>query len=162
VEQKRPGLNLTVEGGLYGRDDKFGKSLQIYKPDASVSLVYFTTLEHRTVKAEIERVDLRIEQLEKDKRNVGTSLEALMRNLLIQITESVKILELNQSQIVSAAEKTEEELKLYNQGRGQLTFVIQSRDNEENAKLTYAENATSYHALILQYRSLMDELFDER
>jgi outer membrane protein TolC len=162
VEQKRPGLNLTVAGGLYGRDDKFGKSLEIYKPDASISLVYFTTLEHRTVKAEIERVDLQIEQLENDKRNIETSLEALMRNLLIQITESVKILELNQAQIISAAEKTEEELKLYNQGRGQLTFVIQSRDNEENAKLTYAENAASYQALILQYRSLMDELLTEQ
>jgi len=49
-------------------------------------------------------------------------------------------------------------LKLYNQGRGDLTFVIQSRDNEENAKLTYAQNSTLYHKLILQYRSLLDEL----
>jgi hypothetical protein len=36
--------------------------------------------------------------------------------------------------------------------------VIQSRDNEENAKLLYADNATLYHTLLLQYRALLDEL----
>jgi outer membrane protein TolC len=68
------------------------------------------------------------------------------------------VLKLNQEQIESARQKTEEELKLYNQGRGDLTFVIQSRDNEENAKLTYAQNSIFYHKLILQYHALLDEL----
>ena len=82
-----------------------------------------------------------------------------MRNLLISIKEMEKVLVLNQEQIESAKAKTREELRLYNQGRGILTFVIQSRDNEEQAKLTYAQNAANYHKLILQYRALMDELF---
>ncbi len=81
-----------------------------------------------------------------------------MVNLLIQIVELEKVLELNQEQIKSAREKTTEEIKLYNQGRSQLTFVIQSRDNEENAKLLYAENASLYHTLLLQYHALLDEL----
>lgn len=49
------------------------------------------------------------------------------------------ILTLNQEQIESAKERTKEELKLYNKGRGDFTFVILSRDNEQNAKLTYAQ-----------------------
>jgi outer membrane protein TolC len=158
IEQKRPGLNLTIAGGLYGRDEEFGKSLEITKPDAQVSLAYFTTFGHRSLKAQIEQIELEIRQLEEDKKNVAVGLEASLRNIYIQIIETEKVLELNRAQIESAAEKTEEELKLYNQGRSQLTFVIQSRDNEENAKLTYAENALGYQQLLLQYRALMDEL----
>jgi hypothetical protein len=79
-------------------------------------------------------------------------------NLLIQLEDLEKVLDLNQKQIESAQEKTKEEIKLYNQGRSQLTFVIQSEDNEEAAWLTYAGNAYLYHSLILQYYALLDEL----
>ena len=85
-------------------------------------------------------------------------LESSMVSLLIRIVELEKVLALNRAQIESAEEKTEEELKLYNRGRSQLTFVIQSRDNEQNARLSLAENAALYHGLILQYRALLDEL----
>ncbi len=162
IEQKRPGLNLTVAGGLYGRDEDFGKSLEITKPDAQVLVAYFTTFGHRSLKAQIEQIELEIRQLEEDKKNVAVGLEAALRNIYIQVIETEKVLELNRAQIESAAEKTIEELKLYNQGRSQLTFVIQSRDNEENAKLTYSENALGYQQLLLQYRALMDELLDAR
>ena len=84
-----------------------------------------------------------------------------MVNLLILIQEMEKVLELNQEQIASSQAKTEEELNLYNQGRGDLTFVILSRDSEEQAKLTYAQNAASYQKLVLQYRALMDEFWEE-
>ena len=39
-----------------------------------------------------------------------------------------------------------------------LTFVIQSRDNEQNARLSQAGSAALYHRLRLQYRALVDEL----
>ncbi len=93
-----------------------------------------------------------------DLRNIALQLEANVRSLLIQITEIEKVLALNREQIDSSKKKTEEEFKLYNQGRGQLTFVIQSSDNEQNARLTYAQNAKLYHELILRYRALVDEL----
>ncbi|UCD30307.1 MAG: hypothetical protein JSV03_07520 [Planctomycetota bacterium] len=67
--------------------------------------------------------------------------EAGLRNLLIQIEGLVQVLSLNEQHIESACFKTVEELKRYNQGRGDLVFVIQSRDNEERAKLSYALNA---------------------
>jgi len=77
---------------------------------------------------------------------------------MIQIREMEKVLALNRRRIESAKEKREEELKLYNQGRGELTFVLQSRESEESAKMIYAENSCLYHLYVLQYRALMDEL----
>ena len=78
---------------------------------------------------------------------------------MLSLKELEKVLKLNQEQIKSAKERTKEELKLYNRGRGELTFVILSRDNEKNAKLTYAFNALTYHKLIIEYRVLMDQLY---
>jgi outer membrane protein TolC len=158
LEQKRSQLSLGVAGGVYGSDEKFGKSLEIYKPDASVSLVFSKTFGNNTLNAQIEKIDLQVRQIEEDKKSVEVSLEASLINLLIQLSEMEKVLALNRAQIESAEEKTKEELKMYNQGRGQLTFVIQSRDNEENAKMTYADNSALYHMLLLQYRALLDEL----
>ncbi len=124
-----------------------------------MSLEFKALLGNRGIKAKIEKIDLQVRRLQEERRDLEISLEASLRNLQIQIVEMEKILELNQAQINSAQEKTVEELKLYNQGRGQLTFVIQSRDNEQNAKLSYADNAALYHTLVLQYHALLDELF---
>ena len=125
----------------------------------TVSLVFLKYFGNSTLNKQVEELDLQVKQIDLDKANVLMSLAANMRSLLIQLAEIEKVLFLNRDQIMSAGEKTVEELMMYNQWRGQLTFVVQSRDNEENAKLTYADNAALYHMLLLQYRALLDELF---
>lgn len=159
AETRRPQLSLNISGGLQGGDDTFDNSFSLDKPDVIVSLAFGYPLGNRTAHADIAKTTLELKQLEKEIENVELDLEAGVRNLLILIKELEKVLVLNQEQIESAREKTREELRLYNQGRGDLTFVIQSRDNEQNAKLTYANNGLTYHKLILQYRALMDQLY---
>ncbi|MBA7570008.1 hypothetical protein ES708_11753 [subsurface metagenome] len=116
-------------------------------------------LGNRGITAEMEVIDIQLQRLQAESRDLEITLEASLRNLLLQMADMGKILELNQAQIESAQEKTKEELKLYNQGRGQLTFVIQSRDNEQNARLSYVDNAALYHLLKLQYQALLDKLY---
>ncbi|MCK4251372.1 TolC family protein, partial [candidate division WOR-3 bacterium] len=159
TETKRPQLFLSIGTGLQSGDEEFSNSFDLDKPDVLVALDFHYPFGNRTAKSDIAKTDLELIQIEKDIENVSLNLEAGVRNLLISIKEMEKVLVLNQEQIESAKAKTREELRLYNQGRGILTFVIQSRDNEEQAKLTYAQNAANYHKLILQYRALMDELF---
>ncbi len=80
-------------------------------------------------------------------RRCGASwltLRAVLGGLYVQIRDMEKILELGGQQIESAQQTTAEELKLYNQGRGSLTFVIQSRDNEQNARLAQAGNVLRF------------------
>ena len=156
-EQGRPQLFLNLGAALQGGNDEFGESMVLDRPDLSVSLVLQHPIGNRTARANIDKASLEIEQLDKEIENVSLDLESGLVNLLILIEEMEKVLELNLEQIESARVKTEEELDLYNQGRGDLTFVILSRDNEQQAALTYAQNAASYQKLILQYRALMDE-----
>ena len=158
AETTRPQLLLNVAAGLQGGDEDFDQSLELDKPDLSVSLGFSYPLGNRAAGSDVAKTKLEYRQLEKEIETVALDLEASVRNLLIQIHELEKVLALNQEQIQSAQAKTAEEQRLYNQGRGQLTFVIQSRDNEQLAKLTYAQNAATYHQLMLTYRALMDEL----
>jgi outer membrane protein TolC len=159
TEQARPLLALSVAGGLAAADDNdYLASWRLSEPDVSVSLQFSQTLGGRSAKRQIEALDADLASLGERVREVEIELEAALRALRIQLEDLDKILELNRAQIASAREKTAEELKLYNQGRGQLTFVIQSRDNEQNAQLGYAENAALYQNLLLRYRALMDEL----
>jgi outer membrane protein TolC len=162
VERKRAELNLTVSGGLAGRNEELPDSLTALHPDVSVALEFSATPANRTIKAEIEKVDAQVDQLLSEMREVEIGLEASLRSLLIQLSDLRKILELNRAQIAAAGARTEEELRLYNQGRGQLVFVLQSRDDEESSRLEYADNAALYQSLLLQYWGLMDKLWPPR
>ncbi|UCF78361.1 MAG: TolC family protein [Candidatus Eiseniibacteriota bacterium] len=159
VEAARPQLFLNVGAGLQGGEDEFGESLLLDKPDLLVGAELRVPLGNRTARTDIQVSDLQLERLELEMGQVALDLEAGVSSLLIQIEELRAVLALNLEQIESARKKTEEEERLYNQGRGELTFVIQSRDNEESAKLRYAQNAATYQQLVLHYRALMDELY---
>ena len=158
AELSRAQLFLNVGAGLQEGDDEFGGSLGLDKPDLVVALNFRYPLENRTAKTDIELADVQLRKVEVTIKNTELELDAALYNLLINLEGMEDVLTLNREQIESAEQKTVEELKLYNQGRGELTFVIQSRDNEENAKLTLAQNARLYQELHLHYRALLDEL----
>jgi outer membrane protein TolC len=160
-EIRRPQLDLTLGTGFQVGDEEIEDSFQMSEPDFSVTLAFSHPLGARSSEASIETTALQIRQLDFQKSKIALDLEAAITNIMIQIKEMENILALNKQQIESAKERTDEEERLYNQGRSQLTFVIQSRDNLQNAKLTYATNATNYHRMILQYRELTDQLAEK-
>ncbi len=157
-ETEKPDLSVVAQLNLKSIDTAFGESMVLDKPDMVVGLQYSLPLGNRAAKSNVQRTDILIKQIAKQREEIGLELESAVTNVYIQLQELQKVLDLNREQIESAKRKTMEELKLYDQGRGQLTFVIQSRDNEQNAKLTYAGNALSYQKLLVRYRSLMDQL----
>jgi len=157
-ETAKPNLGLVAQVSRKELDEGLGGSFGLEKSDALVALQFSVPLGNRTAKSNISTTDVQIAQLQSQVKEVIIGLSSIISNLHTQMTEMEKVLLLNIEQINSSREKTEEELKLYNQGRGDLTFVIQSRDNEQNAKLLYAVNAFTYHALFIQYRSLTDQL----
>jgi len=156
--QKKPQLDVSVGSALIEDDESYGKSFGVKNPSLSVGLKFTYPLGNHTSKADVRKTELELLQLKADKQSVSLDLESSIRSVLIQITEMENVLDLNQSQIESARERTLEEMKVYEQGRGDMTFVIQSQDNEANSRLTYLQNAIAYHKLVLQYRALRDQL----
>jgi outer membrane protein TolC len=160
-EINRASLNLDLGVALKGGEDQFGSSLEITKPDFSVGIIFSQQLGTRAAEKDMARTDLQLLQLESQIMKTELELQSALHNLLIQMTELENVMELNREEIEAAESKTEEELRLYNLGRSDLTFVIQSRDNQENAKLILAENAANYHRLLLRYRELSDQLLND-
>jgi outer membrane protein TolC len=158
-DTKKPQLYLSVGAGLQSGHEDIVESFQLDKPDVLVALDFRYPLGNKKAGSDVAKARLENQRLNEEIANIELELEARVRNLLILISNMEQILALNKDQIASARERTQEEMRLYNQGRNSLTFVIQSRDNEEQAELTYAQNAAVYHQLIIQYRALMDDLF---
>ncbi len=157
-ETAKPEMGIVAQVSAKSFEEDFGGSLSTDKTDALLGIQFSLPLGNRTANAGINRTRLQISQIENELNDLLLQLTSSLSSLHIQMGKMKEVLELNQEQISSAQEKTTEELKLYNQGRGDLTFVIQSRDNEQNAKLLYAVNAFTYQNLLIQYKALMDEL----
>jgi outer membrane protein TolC len=157
-ETGKPMLDLNLGIGLKGGDERFGESIALDKPDLTASLLFIKPLGNTAARSDIARTDLQLEQLQYEIEKIALNLESAITSLMIQLTELEKVLELNQSEIESARERTVEEIELYNQGRSDLSFVIQSQDNEQNARLLYAENAATYQKIVLTCLELMDQI----
>jgi outer membrane protein TolC len=162
MEQGKPRLDLDISGGLKSGDDNFSDSYSYDKPQFAAALRFSYPLGNRTTRAEILKTSLEKNRVQEDMNNIKLGLEASLRNLMTQLKELEKVLILNRKQMLVAKDKTKAEQKRYNQGRIELTFVIQSRDNEQNVQLIYAQNGALYHKLLLRYHELMDTLMDSR
>ncbi len=160
IEQGKPRLDLDVSGGLRSGDNKFSDSYSYDKPQFSAALRFSYPLGNRTANAEILKTGLERDRAQENMNSIELGLEASLRNVMTQLKELEKVLMLNRKQILVAKDKTKAELQRYEQGRIELTFVIQSRDNEQNVQLIYAQNGALYHKLLLRYHELMDQMID--
>ncbi|MFC1543272.1 TolC family protein [Candidatus Neomarinimicrobiota bacterium] len=154
----KPQLHLSAQVAAKSGNSEFGSSLGFNNSDAGLFLQFSYPLGNRSALAEAEKTRLQIERHDLEVDEIVLGLEAVMQNLILQIEGMEQVLALNEKQIETACLRTEEELKMYNQGRGDLTFVIQSQDNEERALLTYAQNSAAYQGLNLRLNALLDEL----
>lgn len=157
-EQGRNDLSLIAQAGLKNAEASYGSSLTMDIPEVRLGLQLSFPVGNTTAKANVARSDLVTQQLEKQIEELTLELSSAAASLLTQASQLETVLKLNREQIESAERKTAEELKLYEQGRGELTFVIQSRDSEQAARLTYAINALTYHKLLLRLQELTDRL----
>jgi len=156
--QTRPQLDLNLGTVLIEDDESYGKSFGVENPSLFVGLQFTYPLGNHASKADIKKSELELLQLNAERKSVFLNLESSIRSIVIQIREMEHVLALNLSQIESAKERTLEEIKVYEQGRGDMTFVIQSQDNEAHARLTHLQNAVGYHKLVMQYKALRDQL----
>lgn len=161
LDARRADLDLSVAGTLADGDERAGRAADFDLPGANVALRFRRAVQQRSVRADLQRVELERLQTEQALESVRLQQDAELRSLLARLEALAPVLDLGEEQVRTAAEKTREELRLYEQGRVQLTFVIQSRDDEVRAQGNYARNAAEYHALFQQVRALLDELLPD-
>lgn len=157
-----PELSLDLRAGLKSETQDYDAGeIDDDGQDYSVGLNFKKALGNHGAKAELQKLSYEIDKLKFEKEQVQLDLEANLNDLYIQLDDMRSILDLNTKLISSARAKTKEELKLYRQGRSDLTNVIASRDQTQGARLVYAQNALSFHKLYLQFQALNDTLLSE-
>ena len=157
-ESTKPDLNLTAQVAAKKSDDNFSDALVMDKPEASLSLTYTFPLKNTKARTDLLVTDLQIVQLNKQIKELEITQISVLSNIHVQLKQLENILDLNKQQIELAKQKTVAEISVYNRGRGDFTNVIQSQDEEERAKLTYARNALTYQKLHIEYLSMTDQL----
>jgi outer membrane protein TolC len=157
----KPQLSLILSGGLQDGDGEFVGALGYTEPVAQIGLGFSYPLRNRTAEADVARSNMEIQQIEKEIESVSLDLEARLRSILIGLAELEQIMDVNREQIETARRQTEEEQRLYNQGRNELNFVIQSRNSEALSELNLATNAAAYRKLVFIYRALVDDLLPD-
>jgi len=155
---EKPQLDLKLSGGLVNADEDFGEAQQVDKLDLLAAVEFVYPLGNRSARAEVAAAMIELAKVREEKMNAQLSLLAQLEQKIIQIRDLEKVLVLNREQIELAKKRTVEEQRLYEQGRNDLAFVIQSRDNAERSALQYAVNALQYQRFYVQYLALMDEL----
>ena len=151
-------LNLVFSAGLKDGESDVDEAVDFNQPDATIAFEYLYPWGNRTARADMERNALELNRIESQIEDAALALESQARSLLTQLSELEGVLALNREQVQTSADKTTAEKQLYEQGRSQLNFVIQSRDQEAIAQQTYALNAVDYHSLWLQFQALVDRL----
>lgn len=160
-DNKKAELNLDLRSAIK-KENQSG--LAPGQPDSddgtdySVGLNYKKKLGNDAAKSEYRKLQIQVDQNALEKQHSQMQVAANVKNLYIQLKEMKNILLLNKELVSTAQETTQEETRVYQQGRSDLTNVISSRDQTQNAKLQYAQNAVNYHKLYLQLESLTDRL----
>lgn len=158
ADTERPNLDLDLTGALLGGDDTWGGAFEMKYPDIGVAFVFSYPIGTRTATADVAGTRLEIRQLGNRLEEVRVSLTATARGIIVRLIELQDVIAANELAIQANQKRTEEELKLYNQGRGELAFVIQSQDNIALSELEYVGNLATYHNLLLQLDALADRL----
>ncbi len=157
-EENKSSLDLITQLGLKTAEDDIPNSLVLDKPSFTIGLQFAIPLGKRASQSKVKQTQLKVENLKNQLDNLKRNLSSNLSRVVTQLNLFDEILAKNKQQIISTTNKTVEEIKLYDRGRGQLTFVILSRDEEQAAKLSYASNSLMYQKLLVQFYSLTDQL----
>lgn len=158
ADELKPELSLRVAAGLNRSAESAADTLNLDQPNYQVSLNYRMALGRSREQAGLLQAKIQKQKLEAEKYSVQLQLQARFANVIYRLQKMDAVLALSEKQISVAKQRTAEELSRHNQGRSELSFVIQSRDNEQNARLIHANNAVVYQKLWLNYLQLADAL----
>lgn len=160
-EQTKSDLSLMLGVVLKGGGESSSDSFDPNREDASVGLRFTKPLGNRFAAHQWQKVKLQHHEVTLQRDHGLRDLQSRAVAVLNELQSIAALLNLNRRQIEAAKQTTQEEWRLYNQGRNDLATVILSQDREQLARFTYAQNAGRYQVLYLQLQSLLDALVVE-
>jgi len=158
INSRKPQLDLDVSYAFVGADSDFSDSLSFDQYSSYISLIYIKTLYNRSNTADINTIKLKIDELktlyESDQLHFNIEKEKVLSDL----KSYNEIVNVNNIQIKLAKQTLIEEEKLYNKGKGNLTFVLQAQENKHQSEIRYIRSLLEVHRLSFRFLALTDQL----
>ena len=161
TEQLKPDVSITGRAGLKDSDQNYFDAILMDKPEIMLTLNYGFAGDKTKEKADILMLEISIEQLKKQYTETELEFVSTIRNIHSQLEDMTELLEINKQQIELTQNQTKEYNILFERGKKDFAFILQSQDAQANAKLNYAKNARNYQKLYIQLLSLTDKLYTE-
>ncbi|MDH5525684.1 MAG: TolC family protein [Nitrospirota bacterium] len=157
-EAARPDLDVQVNAALSGSGTGASDALSMNDPAYGVGVSLRYPLGNRSARADLRRVGLERQRLAAARDGAARDLSAALSGITVRLDELERLLTVTAQAVEVARSKTAEEEKLHAQGRTELTFVIQSRDDEQRAQAAHASTAAAWQQLHITWRELTDTL----
>ena len=158
INSRKPQLDLDVSYAFVGADSDFSDSLSFDQYSAYISLIYTKTLYNRSNTADINTVKLKIDELQTFYESDQLHFNIEKEKVLSDLESYTEIVNVNNTQIKLAKQTLIEEKKLYNKGKGNLTFVLQAQENKHQSEIRYIRSLLEVHRLTFRFLALTDQL----
>ena len=155
---KKPQLDLSLSYAFVGADTNFKNALSFDRYSSYVSLIYKKILKNNSNKADIRSVELKTQELKISYESDKLQYLIEKEKMITELESYKKIVAVNESQIQLAKQTVKEEKKLYEKGKGNLSFVLQAKENEHRSKIRYIKSLIEVHKLTYRYLALIDSL----
>ena len=155
-QQNQLNLSTTVamSGDAVGIEDALSKQ----SPEYSLGLEYHFSVENSENNLAILKIALEIEQINFKYQDAKTNLHSEIAAISAQLNSLVQIINLHKENINIAAERASAENKRFNLSYGDLSLVIQARDQELAAKLQYIQSLVNFKKAYQTNLSMRDKL----
>ena len=157
---KEPYLDLNVNIGISSREEDLGPSISSTYPEAGISLTYSGSLNNEKISNMISEAESRIINTDFRRSSLLSEYRSLSESLIVQLEQNKQLVSSQEELISIAGKKTEEERKYYNQGRGELNYIIQSLDFETQQKIKRNDQLLNLKKICLRLKELSDSLLE--
>ena len=153
-----PNLDLDIGITSEGQKDNISNANSNQKTSWNVGLTYSLPIGQTQEKSELLKARKMIKQSELKYDELLIDLMTLGRKYSQQVDSLKEIINIEKKQILIANERSREQRENYNNGNGEMEFVISAQDSVQTARLNLAESATKYQKLVIDIKALLDQL----
>ena len=153
-----PNLDLDIGITSEGQKDNISNANSNQKTSWDVGLTYSLPIGQTQETSKLSKTKKNNQQLELKYDELLIDLMTLGRKYRQQIDSLGEIINLGKKQIQIANERAREQRENYNNGNGEMEFVISAQNSEQNARLNLAKSVTQYQKIVIDIKALLDQL----
>lgn len=153
-DEQQPDLLLNLSYLRQAENSNFGDSFFPQGDGLALGLNFSMPLGNKVNKAQNQLLLLQLSEIESRQDEILKDLTARADFLFKQLKIAKQVLDVNKQQLTTANQYVKEEQKRHKNGLTDSSAVIRAKNNANDIRLSYVQNAANYHRNYLNYQAL--------